>query len=739
MSNQPAKSPAFSRLHSTVQEALYRMRWTHLRPIQVDAIEEIFDGAGDLIIAARTASGKTEAAFLPILSRIIAEPHRGVRAIYAGPLKALINDQFQRLERLCEIAEVPVHRWHGDVGQAAKRALIEAPSGVLLITPESIESLFVNHPQRLASIFGHLGFVVIDELHSFLGTERGAHLKSLVARLAMKSREPVRRIGLSATLGDMKAACRWLRPRDPEAVRLIVDNHDEKVVRLRLYGYLKRPVRASRSRDSTDEVGESLDQSLSGDVFEAFHGRTALIFANRKDIVELCADRARAEAARRGVPSPFRVHHGSLSKGEREETEEALRSGLPTATFCSSTLEMGIDVGSVQAVGQIGPPWSVSSLVQRLGRSGRKEGDPQELRIYVQEDEPDSTSSLVDRLFPDLLQAIAMTELMVKDRWCEPPEVDRLHLSTLIQQVLSAIAEAGGARADRLHSVLVEHGAFHSVDRSTFLQTLRDMGAADLIEQTPEGLLILGLKGERIVRHHDFYLAFQVQEEYRVSYGGRHIGNIDLPPMLEENPFIILAGRRWRVLDVDHDRRSILVEPSAGGRTPGFPGSGSGEVHARVRQAMRTLLFREDVPAFLDPTARSMLSQARATAREARLDRHSLIQEGAYVTWFTWTGTRIQRTLAGIGTLLGGLRVEDEGAISLTFAKTTEADIREAYRRVQESLPEPEALAAKFTCRVREKYEPFLSDGLQSRIFGRDHLDLEGAVQVISGVDVRVW
>ena len=145
------------RLHAPLQEALYRMRWTKLRPIQVEAIHEIFDGTGDLIIAARTAAGKTEAAFLPILSRMLSEPAAGIRAIYVGPLKALINDQFSRLEELCREAEIPVHKWHGDVSSSPKRRLLEHPSGVLLITPESIESLFVNHAHRLADVFSVAG------------------------------------------------------------------------------------------------------------------------------------------------------------------------------------------------------------------------------------------------------------------------------------------------------------------------------------------------------------------------------------------------------------------------------------------------------------------------------------------------------------------------------------------------------------------------------------------------------
>jgi len=725
----PGKPAAFARLHPKVQESLYDMRWTRLRTIQVDAIHEILDGDGDLIIAARTAAGKTEAAFLPILSRIVDDPGGSVRVVYAGPLKALINDQFLRLERLCEEANIPVHKWHGDVGRTAKRRLLAKPSGVLLITPESIESLFVNHPHELSKVFDRLGFFVIDEMHSFLGNERGAHLRSLMTRLAAKSREPVRRIGLSATLGDTAAARRWLRAAAPERVRLLEDP-EGKGVRLRLSGYLRphKATRASADRGAADEKLAD-DDPLLGDVFTAFHGKSALIFANRKDRIEACADYARRTAERRRLPDLFRVHHGSLSRGEREETEDALRSGGAVATFCSSTLELGIDVGSVKSIGQIGVPWSVSSLAQRLGRSGRKEGESSEIRIYIEEEVPGPQASLLDRLFPDLLQTVAMTELLL-GKWCEPPEVDRLHLSTLVQQSMSVIAELGGARADQLHALLVTSGAFPAVAMTTFLPLLRSMGKADLIEQTPDGLLILGLRGERIVRSRDFYIAFVVPEEYRVLHQGRHIGNVTSTPDLASDGYLILAGRRWKVLHVDPERKEILVEPSPGGRVPAFSGTAGQDIHPKVREMMRSLLFRDDMPVYLDPVARGMLTNARAAAREADLGRRSFLQDGSDTLWFTWTGSRIERTLAGLGCHAGGLDVQDE-EIALRFARVKEDEIRETYRRFLKDRPDVLKLASQYPERAREKYERFLSDELQSQVFASHCLDLDGAVQVI--------
>ncbi len=721
---------AFDRLHPTLQEALYRMRWTALRKIQVDAIHCIFDSTKDMIIAARTASGKTEAAFLPILSQVLAEEGQGVRVVYAGPLKALINDQFARLEELCKEADIPVHKWHGDVSRSAKKKLVEHPAGVLLITPESIESLFVNHPHELGKLFANLAYVVIDELHSFIGTERGAHLKSLVCRLSSRAGGDVRLVGLSATLGlETVLACRWLRASDSERVYVIEDTQ-KKPIQLKIHGYLRFDQRIVQAANQQEEDGGLSAGQLENDVFDFFKGRTALVFVNSKTFIEAFADFARREAERRGLsPALFRVHHGSLSKEEREDTEEALKSSHPTATFCSSTLEMGIDVGNVAIVGQIGPPWSVNSLIQRMGRSGRKDDEASVIRIFIREDLPDQHTSLFDRLFPDLLQAAAMTELL-REKWCEPPEIDRLHLSTLVQQVLSVIAERGGAMAADLFGTLVAGGGFTNVDERTFTDTLKCMGKADLIEQAPEGLLIAGLLGEKIVRSHDFYVAFVVHEEYRVSHAGHHVGNISVSPEFKVDGFLILAGRRWKILDIDHDRKAISVQPSPGGRVPHFQPEGGHEIHPHVRQMMKQLLKRTDLPAYLDLNAREMMHQARATASEANLQQASFLQDGPRVIWFTWTGTKIQRTLYGLGTYYGGFDVSDEG-IALVFEKATISRVMGTFSELVRSGPNADTLAGKFSLRVREKYEVYLSDELTTRLLARERIDLDGAHRLI--------
>ena len=730
--NEPS---AFQQLHPIIQEELYRMKWTNLRPIQVEAIQAILGSNKHLIISANTAGGKTEAAFLPILSDIVEDHASSVRALYVGPLKALINDQFRRLEELCEHAEIPVHKWHGDVGQSKKHQVLKSPGGVLLITPESIESLFINHPDKLDNLFSHLTYIVIDELHAFLGTERGAQLRSLLARLTQHAGHDVRIIGLSATLGDMASAQKWVDRQNPDNVMLIT-NDDNKTIKCIIKGYQRLESGKECGEDSTDKenaesVATSDDFRLAKDLINTFAYKTALIFANSKQQLELYADLTGRLLSQSGRPNPFRIHHGSLSKAEREDTEEALRSSRSTATFCSSTLELGIDVGNVSAVGLIGAPWSVSSLKQRLGRSGRREGEPSVLWLYVVEDAANEQTRPIHRIYPQLLRAIAMTELML-EKWCEPPDIECWHLSTLVQQIMSVIAEAGGASALTLYERLITRGSFKNINQQTFVRILRSIGAKDLIEQTPEGIIILGLKGERIVRSYEFYSAFVTEKELRVLHRGHLIGTVSALPTTGADGFLILAGRRWKILEIDLEREEILVEPSRGGRLPLFGGSSGPDLHPHIHEKMREILFGTKMPVYLDQVAKEMLQEARNFARESDIQHHPFFRYGKEVIWFTWCGTRTNRTLLGLG-LYKDLDVSDEG-IALTFENMSDVEIQECYGQFLLEQTDPVELASCFPVKAIEKYDSYLADELLSEAFAHNYLDLPGALRTIKGM-----
>ena len=192
----------FSEYAPFVQDFIYRNNWENLRAIQVAAGDVLFHTDENLLLTAQTASGKTEAAFFPIISEFFEDPPSSVGCIYIGPLKALINDQFQRLTLLCEEAEIPVWHWHGDVSQSHKDRLMKHPSGILQITPESLEALLLHKHSAIPGLFGDLRYIVIDEVHSLLRGDRGGQTICLIERLSRQAGVNPRRIGLSATIGD---------------------------------------------------------------------------------------------------------------------------------------------------------------------------------------------------------------------------------------------------------------------------------------------------------------------------------------------------------------------------------------------------------------------------------------------------------------------------------------------------------------------------------------------------------
>ena len=539
-SNGPdAASQAFELLAEPVRRWVYDQGWQTLRDAQEAAIPVLLAGTADVIIAAATAAGKTEAAFLPICSRLESDPARapGVRVLYVAPLKALINDQYDRLAGLCERLEIAVHRWHGDVPASKKSAFLKRPDGILLITPESLEALFVIRGSAVAGLLAALQYVVVDELHAFLGTERGAQLRSLLHRVELAIRRRVPRVGLSATLGDMSLAAEALRPGEPENVRCIVSAAGGQELSVQVRGYLTM----SSTSDRPDD--EALDQQqITADLFRVLRGQDNLAFANSRADVELYAARLRDMCEVAGHPNEFFPHHGSLAKELREEAEAALKDhGRPATAVATTTLEMGIDIGSVQSVAQLGAPPSVAALRQRLGRSGRR-GEPAILRVYVTEPSVDPRTSLADELRAELVQTIAMLELL-RAGWCEPPDQDALHPSTLIQQLLSAIAQHGGITAAAGYRALCGPGSpFTAVTQAQFGSLLRDLGTREVLTQAADGTLLLGAVGERTVNHYSFYAAFTAAEEYRLFTGGRPLGTMPADLTLYAGALLIFAA-----------------------------------------------------------------------------------------------------------------------------------------------------------------------------------------------------
>lgn len=733
MTNSPSSSSEpqsrnFELLDPRIQRWLWQAGWTSLRDAQEQAIPLLLAGDRDLIVAAATASGKTEAAFLPILTRL-ARSDEPRLAVYVGPLKALINDQWQRLEGLCETLEIPVTPWHGDISASHKARFLKRSTGCLLITPESFEALLMRQGSVAAGALAAADYFVIDELHSFMGAERGKQLQSLLSRSERLIQRRVCRVGLSATLGDMNGAREFLRPGRAQEVDLIVAKQSALDLHILLNGVLEPVVDANKTEEE-DEPNLVAKAGIVTDLYRGLRGSNNLVFPNSRSAVEFFADRLRKRCEEERVPNEFWPHHGNLAKEIREQTEAALKQKtMPATGICTSTLELGIDIGAIKSVAQIGPPPSVASLRQRLGRSGRRKGEPAILRSYAIERQLTPQSSPTDLLRVNLVQTIAMIRLLLQG-WYESVSVGGLHASTMVQQVLSVISQHGAATAGRLWEILCEQGAFTGMPRDLFASLLRGLGAKEIIFQDKTGLLLLAPKGEKICGHYSFYAAFSSQEEFRLVAGGQTLGSMPISRPLSPGSFVIFGGRRWQVVSVSTDDLVIEVKPGAAGALPTFEGQYGATIHGRVREEMRQVLRSQEPVPFLDKAGLQLLGEARANYHNLDLDKQWVREAGAEVHLFWWKGDRINDTVAlmlqgrSLQAINHGIYVEVRGAdkAGITAILHELSQIGEA---------DSSMITANVQNKIREKWDGLLSEDVLEASFASNSLDLPGTLEAL--------
>ena len=724
-------STSFDLLDKAIQRFLWSAGWEALHAAQEAAIPLILPAERDVIIAAPTAAGKTEAAFLPALTRLRRDVEPGL-IVYISPLKALINDQFSRLELLCEQLDIPVWPWHGDISTSVKQRFLSEMQGVLLITPESLEAQLCLRGTAVGNLFERTRYFVIDELHAFIGTERGKQLQSLLHRLEHVIGRRVVRIGLSATLGNMQLAAEFLRAGQADQVALVEPGDRSGELKILVKGF-ERPWIEPGPNDEAGIEGDAVaddivPRQIAMHLFRSIRGSNNLIFPNARREVERYTHLLNQLCEEARVPNEFWPHHGSLSKEIRAETEGALKQkSVPATAVCTNTLELGIDIGSVKSVVQIGSPPSVASLRQRLGRSGRRKGEPAILRGYCIEDVRHSHSPLAEELRLSTIQMIAMVELLLED-WFEPPSPHGTHFSTLVQQILALIAQYGGMNAGQLYTLLSAQGApFDGVDKRDFAELIREMGRQELLMQAPSGILLHGRIGEKFVNHYTFYAAFSTEEEYRISAKGRILGTLPVAQMIGVGQRILFGGATWVVLDVDDSQKTIHVEHAPGGLPPMFSG-GAGRIHSSVRQRMRRLLASTEVPVFLDPTAKRFLEEGRQAYANRGLEKETFLDLGKEVQILTWLGDGANEAIAcllgrcGLNANADGIGVEvQKGAETLEYIVDRLIDAGlDAPPDVHELLHERANLE-------REKWDWALSRPLLYANYASLYLDLEDA------------
>ncbi|WP_200373986.1 DEAD/DEAH box helicase [Thiocystis violacea] len=603
----------FSRFAPRLQQAIVaQLGWTSLRAVQEDAGEALLAGDNAIILAA-TAGGKTEAAIFPMLSRFIEDPPDGVGALYIAPIKALLNNQSERLGRYTEMVGLRRFVWHGDISDAQRRGFRKAPAELLLTTPESLEVMLVSPRVDAARLFTDLRLVVIDEVHALAGSERGAHLMSVIERLARLSRHDPQRVGLSATVGNPDAILEWLRGSSRRAGR-VVD-----------------PARAPGRRQLLVAHRPDL-LALARSAAHLAKGQKSLFFCQSRATTETVA-----ETMRHAGTAVF-VHHSAVSREERDLAEERFQRGSDACIVCTSTLELGLDVGDLDRVLQAEAPETVSSFLQRMGRTGRRAGQAANTTFFCT-----STESL--------LQAIALIEL-AKSGWVESVAINPRCWPVLIHQLLALALATDGVTVEMAWDQLSRVPDFRDIRRGEF-ERLLDWMRHDQSLRLTAGRLVLGPKAERLFgRRHfmELYAVFASPRSYQVeTIAGEPLGTLNqtfVDRLVEEVSCFLLGGRAWVAFRLDHAARRVLVEPAPRGRQPSWGGFLPQFLGREICARIRRILAEEETFGYLDPSAVEILVEQREAMRGVLASGTDAIEvSDGELRWWTFAGGRINATL----------------------------------------------------------------------------------------------
>lgn len=715
----------FSRFCPLVQDFIYENGWEALRPVQTEAARVIFDTEDNLILSSDTASGKTEAVFFPIITLMDGSSPTSVDVLYIAPLKSLINDQFARIEALLTDSGIPVTHWHGDVSQSHKKKFLEEPRGVLQITPESLESMLMNRKSDMIRVFGGLKFVIIDEIHTLMSADRGNQVICQLDRLSRIIGYSPRRIGLSATVGDLSSACRWLSGSSGRATQAPVFPDGKSKINLALEHFYIQDETTSHGENPAESPEKKITIDAGYEyIYDVSHPKKSLIFSNSREETEYVCATMRQIAALRGDEDIYYIHHGNLSAAIREEAEEKLKSEAPAVACATVTMELGIDIGRLERVVQFGSPCKVASFLQRLGRSGRR-GAPPEMFMVFREENPLPDTPLPQLIPWDLLRGIAVIQLYIEEKFVEPQYAKKLPVSLLFQQTLSILASHGELTPKQLAERILTLSPFENVEREDYRTLIIDMVKKDFLQMTENGGLLIGLKGERLISSFKFYAVFKDSEDYSVKCESEEIGTISSPVPVGDR--FALAGRVWEVEELDLARKLIYVKGVPGKMEIEWPGD-YGEVHTKILRRMRKVLQEDTVYPYLKQNARLRLEAARRVARNSRIDREMLISLGGTgKCLFAWLGTRSSATLVRLlkknSAALGIRSVEHNGCYYITFKSDRSCDELISDIRALASSPiDLDALISPGEAPCSEKYDPCIPAELLRKAFALDHL-----------------
>jgi ATP-dependent helicase Lhr and Lhr-like helicase len=693
----------FSRFPERLQHAIAHRLGIHaLRPVQELAGEAILDGKNAVVLAP-TAGGKTEASIFPVLAQFLESPPDGVGAIYVAPIKALLNNQEVRLGTYTQMVGLDRFVWHGDAGQAQKQRFCREPCELLMTTPESLEVMLMSPRVPAPRLFSDLRAVIVDEVHAFAGADRGAHLMSVIERVTALSTHDVQRIGLSATIGNPAHIAGWLSGTSRRE-SIVIDPPRAKAQR-----QIKIMLRADVGEFAREAVRESL-------------GKKSLFFCQSRALTEAVAD------GMRGDSIEVFVHHGSVSTEERRAAEEKFAAGTNACIVATSTLELGIDVGGLDLTFQANAPSTVSSFLQRMGRTGRREGTVANMTFLCED-----TASVVQSIALVLLASRGWVESVREERRCWP---------VLVHQLLALTYAHGGISAERCWQLLKPVPDFRGIRDDEYHALVEHMKSDDYLFESG-GLLSMGQKAERVFGRKNFlelYAVFSSPVLYSVhTEADRELGSLEqnfVDRLVEEMSAFLLGGRAWVVVSLDHQERIVRVREAPRGKKPSWGGFVPQFLGFEVCQEMKAVLVADDEYSFVDAKGKVALDEWRADLGDL-LRRGGPLQHGASrATWWTFAGGRINQTLKYALEWKAGWKViPDNFSIRVEGDGVTDESVRETLRAIAApafwSSPETRAKLSAMVPEYRlSKFQHALPDRWQTEMVAAYLLDFDGAAQV---------
>ena len=723
---------AFSRLAPFIQDFIYQSKWEELRGIQVAACDVIFDSDDNLLLSSGTASGKTEAAFLPVLTQLYNRPSRSVGVLYISPLKALINDQFKRLELLLLDSGIPVCKWHGDASLSQKNKLIKNPEGIVQITPESLESLVSNKRGACLDLFADLRFIIIDEVHYFMRDARGIQLLCVLERLQKLTGITPRRIGLSATLGDVSLAQNWLNTGTSRPCAAPITDEGKKRIGL----HIERFVNYTDQRDTKNSDAGDNAISSGGDIGDREHyeylfqktlDKKTIIFTNSREETEFVIANLREIALKHKSPDVYRVHHGNVSALIRENTEDEMKSAdEKIVTGATVTLELGIDIGSLDQAVQIGTPLSVSSFAQRLGRCGRRGQVPQLLFTFVESIKINSADTL-GPINWDFIRTIAIIELYIKDHWMEPIPPQHHAYNLVYHQTMSHLKSNGEMSPAALAQDILSLGSFKNIPQDDYRQLLSHLIAIEQLQKTERDGLVIGREGEKIVNSHKFLSVFLAPEYLLVKDENRAIGTVD--KVYPVGIRFALAGMTWETVDVNVKSKVIFVKKVPGISVVDWDVDFAAELHTVLVRKIRSVLLTDGRYPYLSERCQERLNEIQYIARNSGLLETLVtpLSDKKYAV-FPWVGTRQLMTL---NFALRQRKIKSKLPwITCVYLEVifdgTKDELENVIFDILHSDLDLYALPLPEKVQIAGKYNEYIPQNLLRKQFIEDYLDFEG-------------